>query len=554
MEFATRLRTVLGGEGDGDDQNVSSSSIQLSLLQWNEEIELFLMSGASSSLSTSETQETKIEEVKEAIQEISSKLYASIVTAIHAVSDVNEANATALSEQLAEEATRSAIGHCQQDRSDIADMEKLSSAIRTVKNFLRWYIQVFSETEGVVYPSPVRRLQSHPMLELYILLLERYCANIHAGVHNELGRTLSLVIFYATYSPFVGDQHMQESLRHLVETLRFLELVLRILIRPCSAALALSLVRNVHNILVSFQGGAKVVATTTIHWDSSLATEGQIAPWAPNNEATEAIGVTFKSLLTDIALWALRCDPPFPGDDEEDKRSELVTEILSSFYALRLGSELRQIPNNREGTRIAKLVLELLHISSNKSDIQKREKRAYRCQLLAVSLLMDAHPSFVDYLASNDAILPLLEIMEIQVTSAVEETRVDQSTTAELVPILVVVHKVAMGSETARRSVKDRIFPPENETYFLDKIRQQKAASSGQRNMGPLDAPRGTLRWKMCRLMTWTEAHVKRCTNELMWTICSSDATEFVYRTGLGNAMPMLNLKGYVDIPGQSLS
>jgi Guanine nucleotide exchange factor synembryn len=550
MEFATRLRTVLGG----DDEKESTSSMQVSLLRWNEEIELFLMSGASSSLSTSETQETKIEEVKEAIQEIASKLHASIVTAIHTNSDANEANATAISEQRAEEATRSATTHCQRDRSDIADMEKLSSAVRTVKNLLRWYIQVFSETEGVVYPSPVRRLQSHPMLELYVLLLERYCANIHSDVHNELGRTLSLVLFYATYSPFVGDQHMQESLRHLVETLRFLELVLRILIRPCSAALALSLVRNVHNILVSFQGGARAVATTTIDWESSFTTEGQIAPWAMNTEPTGAVGVTFKSLLPDLAIWALRSDPPFPGDDEEDKRYELVTEILSSFYALRVGSELRQIPKNGDSTKIAKLVLELLHISSSKSDFQKSDKRAYRCQLLVVSLLMDAHPSFVDYLASNDAVPPLLEILEIQVTTAVEETRVDQSTTAELVPILVVLHKVAMGSETARRSVKNRIFPPEAETHFLDKIQQQKGAASGQRNMGPLDAPRGTLRWKMCRLMTWTEAHVKRCTNELMWIICSSDATEFVYRTGLGNAMPMLNLKGYVDIPGQSLS
>ena len=39
----------------------------------------------------------------------------------------------------------------------------------------------------------------------------------------------------------------------------------------------------------------------------------------------------------------------------------------------------------------------------------------------------------------------------------------------------------------------------------------------GARNMSPLDAPRGTVRWKLIRLMTWTESNVKRCACEVRY-------------------------------------
>jgi hypothetical protein len=358
----------------------------------------------------------------------------------------------------------------------------------------------------------------------------------HNHCDNQcLARNISLYIFYATYIPFPGDETSQKALNHVISNLSFTELALRILIKPCTSALALSLVRNVHNAIVSLQGAAKLVLSTKLAWDHSSASDA--APWAPK----ESGDITFRSMCVCLIRWAVASDPPFPGE-EEDKRAELAIEILGAFYALRAGQEL--VPS-RCDPALMRLVVDVLKLPI------KKDKRIDQCKLSTISLLMDSDRTFGDYLLKEDAITPILAILEGQVTDVLENTRVDNSSTADLVPILVVLNKFACANSELRQQIKLLVFPAEAEEHFQQKAQEQRELDGSKKNMAPLDAPKGTLRWKLTCLLTWPEGHIKRCTGELLWTVCSSDAGEFVHRVGFGNALPILSVKGFAQMPVQ---
>lgn len=80
-------------------------------------------------------------------------------------------------------------------------------------------------------------------------------------------------------------------------------------------------------------------------------------------------------------------------------------------------------------------------------------------------------------------------------------------------------------------------------------MKKQTEGNVKAKNMALLDAPKGTLRWHMIRLMTWVESNVKRAASELLWSVCDEDSTQFVLRTGFGNAIHFLGMKGFVKLP-----
>lgn len=71
----------------------------------------------------------------------------------------------------------------------------------------------------------------------------------------------------------------------------------------------------------------------------------------------------------------------------------------------------------------------------------------------------------------------------------------------------------------------------------------------GVKNMAPLDSPRGTLRWRLIRLMTWMDSSMKRSPCELLWALCNKNSMQFVLRMGFGNAIHFLGIKGCVNLP-----
>jgi hypothetical protein len=130
---------------------------------------------------------------------------------------------------------------------------------------------------------------------------------------------------------------------------------------------------------------------------------------------------------------------------------------------------------------------------------------------------------------------------------------------AQILPVLIVMNELVSSNEIIRGKVKDYIFPPSEEVVFLEKVESYKKdiletpehGRGAKKNMQPLHAPSGTMRWNLIKLMTYTESNVKRCVSELLWSVCRSDPNEFILRCGFGNSVHMLSIKGMYKIPNK---
>ncbi|CAB9523822.1 Synembryn-A (Partial), partial [Seminavis robusta] len=326
-----------------------------------------------------------------------------------------------------------------------------------------------------------------------------------------------------------NDEDMQKTHQRLVDDLRFIPRALSLLTYPTqtSAPLTLSLIRNVHNLLASFEGTIKVVQQTGFPYDSTTAQ----APWNPKPDENTNGLITYPSIFRDVLIWALNAPhlPPFPGSPQ-DKRPELVVEILGIIFAM-------------GGTE--------------------------------VSRALHASPSFGTFLVEQEALPALLEIAQRQMDTVIDNIQVNDKAVSALVPSLAVLYKFSAGNPTFRDATKELVFPPAQEEEFWKLSKEQlllnnqhqdaatddnndnnnnnnKQVPAKNNNMQPLDAPRGTLRWKLIHLMTWTESHIKRYASELLWALCEENPKEFVLRTGMGNAIGFLGAKGMVQIPNNN--
>jgi hypothetical protein len=521
MNFPIQLSRVF--KGSVEEQSTKEDGIKA----WNEEIEAFL--GAHPSQDQSKIKSSN-DSFEQDITSLAKELYEQIVNSI----------LPSLDGSLSSDAEREEVAHKAKQHyvtnEGCLNIERCSYYIRASKNLLRWYIQIYLEMKVRRLPCLVRCLQSPAMVALLVSILETEESNSENG-QQDRARNISLYLFYATYSPFSGDADSEKALKHLIFDLKFTEIALRILTRPCTPALALSLVRNLHTALVSLQGANKVIAGTEINCEGSY--KADVVGWLPK----ESCCMTFTLMCISLMRWSLDSKPSFPGD-KDDKRINLIMEALGALYALRIDPILSL---NNGDPKLLQLVLDILSLPDNMED-----KRFVQCKVSVISLLMDSDRSIGEKFLKNDAFASLLKVLETQVNSVIEKTKVDDSAAASLVPILVVLNKFAASNAEVRKSAKLYVFPVEAESGFEEKARMQHNATS--KNMSPLDAPKGTFRHNLISLMTWPQGHIKRCTGELLWTLCSSDATEFVYRVGIGNGMPILGVKGIVQIPQQRVT
>ena len=415
--------------------------------------------------------------------------------------------------------------------------------LRASKNFLRWYLQVYQTrsihlSSAAVSKDHIAEWKNMGMLRLYHFLLQKFSTS-----DPDLAQNVAQVLFYASYNPISGsDASLQDAYDCLLEQDSLASTLLDLLIHSTTTGLTLSLVRNVHNILVTFPKGLEYVTKAVQSFDRHDNTQSTLAPWTQHSTFRDSsTTMTFDIALPLVALWALEIEPPFPGQDG-DKRAELVVEIQRACYVLRTGSSMEP-----QGP-IAEMVLTLLRLDPT-------EQRCEDCRRASVPLLMDSKSEEVaSFLMSKSAVTPLLNILDAQVTEVLEKQLVDDSAAALLTPVLVVLHKFCSANDEVKSFTKTFIFPPEMEDDFQLKARHNIQVYGKPRNMTPLDAPRGTLRWKMVQLMTWPQGHVKRFTTELLWVICEGDSHEFIARVGMGNAAIFLSSKGYqlpFQIPGE---
>ncbi|KAL3939869.1 MAG: hypothetical protein SGBAC_005473 [Bacillariaceae sp.] len=416
------------------------------------------------------------------------------------------------------------------DNKEGIDRGALSCYVRAGKNLLRWYVQILLSQRAPSLPSPVSCLQNDGTIELLVCFLENQIEILDIA-NQEIERDISLFLFYATFSAFPGDEASEGALRHLIFGLSFTKTVLKFLMKPCSSALLVALIRNIHTAIVSLQGAGKEILNSKITCNKSSS---QPAVWISDDTSE----VSFSSICTDILQWALNSEPAFPGE-AEDRRFDLVLEILGAFYALRIGQKL----DGSESTKqLFQCILDILKLP------EESEMDIVQCKTSAVSLLMDCSPVISEDLISNGCIASLLELMETQVQRIIEAVKVDDGAAASVVPVLIVLNKFSTANTDVRKAAKDFVFPSEAEEAFRQKVHEHERTSN-KRNMGPLDAPKRSLRWNLISLLTWPQGHIKRCTGEVLWTLCSFNATEFVHRVGFGNGMPLLGAKGLVQMP-----
>lgn len=144
-------------------------------------------------------------------------------------------------------------------------------------------------------------------------------------------------------------------------------------------------------------------------------------------------------------------------------------------------------------------------------------------------------------------------------------------------PLLIILTKIAANHAEGKRRLKELVFPnqcpraPPTAVVELDAADAATTTTSEngdedaknnendiedgnapmnhaqmQAAMDPTDAPRDTFRGQLIRLMISLNTPLKRCVGELLFELCDRKSSEFVLRTGFGNAIHMLNIHGLV--------
>jgi hypothetical protein len=514
-----------------------------SLKQWNDDLEKEMLSGGGSQFVT--TADDSSENLS-TLSDAAHRLHASLLTAV-SPSYVCEDGLSLIDALLGytnEEAddTSAKVAIENQLDGNNQNLSSLSENLRAAGQFMRWYAQCLqSSLESGSTSStknPTSRLKSKGMLLLYCKLLDD--ANLQSS-HEcpDIPRFASVCIFRATYGNDNVTASARKSFVHSIDGCTYL---MRMLLKGDQPVPRLfSIVRNVHHLI---SAAPESIPKMEEILETLTADECIVVETKNDNDKTK---YGLLEVLVATLAWTLRSNPPFPGEPA-DRRSDLALEILRSLFAMDAGKPSMPLPSNDTMTQIGIMLCEILRLSN--ADI-----RVYNCKLAVVALLLNAPGEYSGYLASHDGIKPLVDIMAYQLSVVVvERTANSAEDAAAVVPILLVLRKLCQSNAAVMQMVKNEVFPPESEDNFLEKVSAEmaKMQSEGQskaKNMAPLDAPKGTVRWKLIRLMTWIDSSVKRSACELLWTLCDEDATEFVLRTGFGNAVYFLGNKGVVNLP-----
>lgn len=433
------------------------------------------------------------------------------------------------------------VGHWSElDSAGMETQQKpqmLPLILQTCKNWLRYII--LHHTKVTMAPSGENwrsAFQSQPMLELLMNLIDFYCEKSHV----EASRHASLILFYAVFNPRPqDDDSVQLSLNFLIRERQYMERFLKNLLRAESAPLALALMRNVHHTVSSFPSGARSFLGTSVSmskqgFGSDIPTS---SPWVLTLKSRKQFNVSYLIVLRETLYWALNSQPPFPGP-QGDQRSELVVEILRVLFSVRLGRVLtgkEQTEEENEGLGV--VVSQILFLSND-------DERSQACQQAAISLLIDSDASFADSLLAQNVFHVLLVTLDRLISDALAAGHVGDDAAAMLTPGLIVLTKYTQSNSVSRDASKHIIFPNPIPT----------AGSGPRKSMVPLDAPDGSLRANLIRLMTCPQSQIKRLAGELLWTLCDSNPEEFIQRVGFGNAVLILGSKGLLELPPQIFS
>jgi hypothetical protein len=543
--FILRLEEAL----HPDEDNALSRQEQ-SLKDWNDELEKRLLSGGGPQFSVIDESSANLSTLSNATNLLHVTLMMAVSPSSSYICDEGGSYSEALvgySNEEANETSTKIANEIELVDNGNQNLSFLYEILRAVGLYMRWYGQVLQSSFQLVENNPISRLKSKGMLLLYCKLLDD--TNLQQSSSNkkcpDIPRVASVCIFRATYGNDDVTVSARKSFVHSIDGCMYLMKILLKGDQPVPRVF--SIVRNIHHLISaapeSISMMDKILETLTANDDDQ---DGCSFLEKENDNDNKKYGLL--EVLVATLAWAIRSGPPFPGG-QYDRRSDLALEILRALFALDAGKpSTMPLPSNDAMTQIGIMLCEILRLSN--ADI-----RVYECKLAVVTLLLNAPEQYSGYLSSNGGIKPLVDIMAYQLSVVVvERTGSSAEDAAAVVPILLVLRKLCQSNKSILQLVKNEVFPPDFEDEFQGKVKAEmkKEQSEGQskaKNMAPLDAPRGTVRWKLIRLMTWIDSTVKRAACELLWSLCYEDATEFVLRTGFGNAVHFLGNKGLVPLP-----
>jgi Guanine nucleotide exchange factor synembryn len=199
----------------------------------------------------------------------------------------------------------------------------------------------------------------------------------------------------------------------------------------------------------------------------------------------------------------------------------------------------------------------------------QRSCRRYALQLAMLSLDQEhtTHENrIIENIITRSGIQILCTLLnecfsELEKAAENDETNIMQGTACIsnsssavlLYPILSLLLKVATFSEAATADLKLLIFPNpwKNNTRGNENDQEEEEGDEMgydylQRKMDPTDIPKGTLRARLVGSMISLDSLLKRYCAELLYALCDKNTGEFVSRTGFGNAIALMQIKGLI--------
>jgi hypothetical protein len=450
----------------------------------------------------------------------------------------------------------------------------LSQLIRSSKNIIRWnrylLLKAKSQRKQCTISSldACCRLNSKGMITLFLTLLETYhrslstqnSINISETIkstqilyQDELTKNACVALFHSSYGE-AKEPICQKTLHSLIDSksdLYCITIISKLLLSSTSLQIMLALIKLVHNFVGSIPG-------IMVTFDSEIQ---KIATNETELIIMEDIQPTLLSILISTLTWSIRSSQLLHNDADDNNsqhhhlKIDIAIEIIRVLFALQNRHKSSYKKANEENpqvmTQLGILIVDILHLPNTNPHI-------YECKVSILILLMDGPKEFSHFLLINHCIGPLLTILWLQLNEIVIEKEgmmQSQSNAVSILPILILLNKLSQDHKDIKNIIKKEIFPPDRDDEIMTQIiTGNKSINSNNtdgkhKNINPVDAPVGSMRWKLIKLMTWKESNVKRCASELLWTICDGNSKEFVLRTGFGNAVHMLGLRGLVNIP-----
>lgn len=257
----------------------------------------------------------------------------------------------------------------------------------------------------------------------------------------------------------------------------------------------------------------------------------------------------------------------------------LFTESCKLLYALYSGDkyEHRGIEEFLSGQRIflaydilSEVILAPVSLEESSAaagfedNITQSSCRRHALQLAMLSLDLDAMtqqssiapaisssvPLMLKILIANGGVGVLCCLLEeyFSTLSLRDSSIPSASPVALLSPILVILIRIATSSSSGRSELKACIFPNPWKSDSEDDLEEAEEVKSDylQQKMDPTDIPPGTLRAHLINMMTSLDDVLKRYCAELLYELCEKETGEFVSRTGFGNAIALMQIKGLI--------